>query len=152
MPPLDFLEVRDLLHGASGFQSKQFREIEASLGLQMENRFRPDYYKHTEFGGFNEKDFAEISASERKPSLLRLVENWLERMPFFEEEFWRDWEGAPNKSAAPERAPFWNRYRPLYEQTLAEREDKTDLQRKLRDIFFNAGAGPCRPPHCRSAL
>jgi tryptophan 2,3-dioxygenase len=55
MTPLDFLEFRELLHGASGFQSKQFRKIEASLGLKIENRFRPDYYKHTQFGGFNER-------------------------------------------------------------------------------------------------
>ena len=85
MTPLDFLEFRELLHGASGFQSKQFRQIEASLGLQVENRFRPEYYKHTQFGGFNEKDFAEITEFEKKPSLLQMVENWLERMPFFEE-------------------------------------------------------------------
>jgi tryptophan 2,3-dioxygenase len=42
MTPLDFLEFRELLHGASGFQSKQFRQIEASLGLKMESRFRPE--------------------------------------------------------------------------------------------------------------
>ncbi len=152
MTPLDFLEFRDLLHGASGFQSKQFREIEASLGLQMENRFRPDYYKHTEFGGFNKKDFAEITAIEQKPSLLQLVENWLERMPFFENEFWRDWEGAPDESAAPGRAPFWNRYRTLYEQSLSERDDKADLLGKFDDIFFKAGWGAFRPTALRAAL
>ena len=61
MTPLDFLEFRELLHGASGFQSKQFRQIEAALGLRMENRFRPEYYKHTELGGFNAADFEEIT-------------------------------------------------------------------------------------------
>ena len=103
MTPLDFLEFRELLHGASGFQSKQFREIEASLGLQIENRFRPDYYKHTDLGGFNEKDFAEITEFEKRPSILQMVENWLERMPFFNEEFWRDWGEAPGKSDASGR-------------------------------------------------
>ncbi|MEO7166245.1 MAG: tryptophan 2,3-dioxygenase family protein [Chthoniobacterales bacterium] len=152
MTPLDFLEFRDLLHGASGFQSKQFREIEASLGLQMENRFRPDYYKHTEFGGFNEKDFAEISASEKEPSLLQLVENWLERMPFFEQEFWRDWETPPAESAAPERTAFWNRYRTLYEQSLSARDDKADLLGKFDDIFFKTGWGAFRPTALRAAL
>ena len=53
MTPLDFLDFRSSLEGASGFQSTQFRQIEATLGLRMENRFRPDYYKHTEIGGFN---------------------------------------------------------------------------------------------------
>ena len=33
MTPLDFLDFRDLLYPASGFQSVQFREIEIRLGL-----------------------------------------------------------------------------------------------------------------------
>src|SRR4026209_3002215 len=39
MTPLDFLEFRNLLMPASGFQSLQFRLLEARLGLNMENRF-----------------------------------------------------------------------------------------------------------------
>jgi tryptophan 2,3-dioxygenase len=153
MTPLDFLEFRELLHGASGFQSKQFRQIEASLGLQTENRFRPEYYKHTQFGGFNEKDFAEISEFEKKPSLLQMVENWLERMPFFEGEFWRDWDDAPNEAVAlPGRSPFWNRYRTLYEQSLSERDEKADLLGKFDDIFFKTGSGAFRPTALRAAL
>ena len=38
MTPLDFLEFRDFLIPASGFQSFQFRIIENKLGLNMENR------------------------------------------------------------------------------------------------------------------
>ena len=83
MTPLDFLDFRSSLEGASGFQSTQFRQIEATLGLRMENRFRPDYYKHTEMGGFNEADFADITEAEQSLSLLKLVEQWLARMPFF---------------------------------------------------------------------
>src|SRR3954452_11693376 len=131
MTPLDFLEFRELLHGASGFQSKQFRKIEASLGLQMENRFRPDYYKHTDLGGFNDSDFAEISEFEKRPSILQLVENWLERMPFFNEEFWRDWEEKPGKGGVSDQPPFWSRYRALYEQSLSDRDDKIDLLGKF---------------------
>ncbi|HXA09371.1 MAG TPA: tryptophan 2,3-dioxygenase family protein [Chthoniobacterales bacterium] len=153
MTPLDFLEFRELLHGASGFQSKQFREIEASLGLKMENRFRPDYYKHTELGGFNQQDFAEITEVEQKPSILGMVENWLGRMPFFEEEFWRDWEDPPDDSAAqPGRSPFWHRYRLLYEQSLSERDNKPDLLGKFDDIFFKTGWGGFRPTALRAAL
>jgi tryptophan 2,3-dioxygenase len=152
MTPLDFLEFRELLHGASGFQSKQFRKIEASLGLKIENRFRPDYYKHTQFGGFNEKDFAEISEFETGPNLLQLVENWLERMPFFAEEFWRDWEETPNESTGPDPCPFWGRYRMLYEQSLSDRDEKTDLLARFDDTFFKAGWGPFRPTALRAAL
>jgi tryptophan 2,3-dioxygenase len=152
MTPLDFLEFRELLHGASGFQSKQFRKIEALLGLKLESRFRPDYYKHTQFGGFNEKDFAEITAYEAQPSLLQLVENWLERMPFFNEEFWRDWEDVPNDSKTSSYSPFWERYRKLYGQSLSDRDDKPDLLARFDDIFFKAGWGPFRPTALRAAL
>ncbi|HEY2713345.1 MAG TPA: tryptophan 2,3-dioxygenase family protein [Chthoniobacterales bacterium] len=152
MTPLDFLEFRELLHGASGFQSKQFRKIEASLGLKVENRFRPDYYKHTQFGGFNEGDFAEITEFEKQSSLLELVENWLERMPFFDEEFWRDWEEMPNEYRSAGYSPFWQRYRQLYEQSLSDRDEKQDLLGKFDDIFFRAGCGPFRPTALRAAL
>jgi tryptophan 2,3-dioxygenase len=152
MTPLDFLEFRELLHGASGFQSKQFRQIEASLGLETENRFRPEYYKHTQFGGFNEKDLAEITAFEEKPSILHLVEQWLMRMPFFQDDFWRDWEEKSPDSAGSEYAPFWSRYRTLYQQSLSDRDDQADLLGKFDDIFFHAGAGPFRPAALRAAL
>jgi tryptophan 2,3-dioxygenase len=152
MTPLDFLEFRELLHGASGFQSKQFRKIEASLGLKMENRFRPDYYKHTQFGGFNDQDFAEIERFEGRPTLLQMVESWLERMPFFGDEFWRDWEETPSESDSGGYSPFWARYRQIYEQSLSDRDEKQDLLKKFDDIFFKAGWGPFRPTALRAAL
>ena len=42
MTPLDFLDFRDLLSPASGFQSVQFRLIEMRLGLRGEDRLRLD--------------------------------------------------------------------------------------------------------------
>jgi tryptophan 2,3-dioxygenase len=152
MTPLDFLEFRELLHGASGFQSKQFREIEASLGLKMESRFRPDYYKHTDLGGFTAQDFAEITEVEQKPSLLQMVERWLARAPFFEDEFWSDWSEAPSEPAPHGTAPYWSRYRTLYEQSLSERDDKPDLLGKFDDIFFHTGWGDFSPAALRAAL
>ena len=38
MTPMDFLEFRDLLIPASGFQSVQFREIEILLGVNQSHR------------------------------------------------------------------------------------------------------------------
>ncbi|MDX1430185.1 MAG: tryptophan 2,3-dioxygenase family protein, partial [Rhodothermales bacterium] len=40
MTPLDFLDFRDVLIPASGFQSAQFRIIENRLGLRPEDRLR----------------------------------------------------------------------------------------------------------------
>jgi len=152
MTPLDFLEFRELLHGASGFQSKQFRQIEASLGLRMENRFRPDYYKHTELGGFSAKDFEEITEFEKASSLLQMVERWLARAPFFDGTFWSEWEEAPNESDADPRPAFWRRYRTLYESSLSERDDKPDLLGKFDDIFFQTGWADFSPAALRAAL
>jgi tryptophan 2,3-dioxygenase len=44
MTPLDFLDFRDLLRPASGFQSMQFKILEAKLGLKMEHRHGQEYY------------------------------------------------------------------------------------------------------------
>ena len=44
MTPMDFLEFRDMLRPASGFQSWQFKELEAKLGLRFEHRHGKEYY------------------------------------------------------------------------------------------------------------
>src|SRR5215467_3814601 len=44
MTPMDFLDFRDMLRPASGFQSWQFKELEAILGLKFEQRFGKEYY------------------------------------------------------------------------------------------------------------
>ena len=152
MTPLDFLEFRELLHGASGFQSKQFREIEAALGLRMENRYRPEYYKHTDLGGFEVKDFEEITEFEKRPSVLQMVERWLARAPFFDDSYWSEWDEAGLDAGDDGWPLFWRRYRTLYERSLSERDDKPDLLGKFDDIFFNTGWGDLSPAALRSAL
>ena len=152
MTPLDFLDFRSSLEGASGFQSTQFRQIEATLGLRMENRFRPDYYKHTEMGGFNEADYQTIVEAEKGTSLLRLVEDWLERMPFFGDSFWQSWDGQDAAATNTETPKFWKRYRKLYLTSLSERDERTDLLGKFDDTFFKTGAGDFSPKALRAAL
>ena len=44
MTPMDFLDFRDLLRPASGFQSWQFRAMEAKLGLKSRCRYGKEYY------------------------------------------------------------------------------------------------------------
>ena len=151
MTPLDFLDFRSSLEGASGFQSTQFRQIEATLGLRMENRFRPDYYKHTEMGGFNEADYETIVEAEKGTSLLKLVEQWLDRMPFFDSSFWQDWDGS-EPATTSDIPKFWTKYRALYEESLSERDERTDLLAKFDDTFFRAGAGDFSPTALRAAL
>ncbi|MBN8835904.1 MAG: tryptophan 2,3-dioxygenase [Sphingobacteriia bacterium] len=126
MTPLDFLEFRNLLIPSSGFQSKQFRQIEATLGLQLEKRHQADYYKRTNEGGFTQKDYNDISSTEEQKTLLQLVNDWLERMPFFDERFWPD-----KKDASFAEHPFWFNYRNIYIHGLTEREAA-----KIHDFDF----------------
>ena len=152
MTPLDFLDFRSSLEGASGFQSTQFRQIEATLGLRMENRFRPDYYKHTEMGGFNPAEYETIVEAEKGISLLQLVEQWLRRMPFFGEAFWLDWDGEERTASNAVLPKFWKRYRKLYETSLSQRDERTDLLGKFDETLFKGGAGDFTAEALRAAL
>src|SRR5215216_3806357 len=78
MTPLDFLDFRDLLRPASGFQSIQFKMIEATLGLEYQQRHGQNYY----LSQLNQKDIELVKEAESKESLLVLINRWLERMPF----------------------------------------------------------------------
>ena len=132
MTPLDFLEFRNLLTPSSGFQSKQFRLIEATLGLQIDKRHQKDYYKRTNEGGFSKTDYETISETEEQKNLLQLVNGWLERMPFFTEEYWKQYQSSTNTISTEH--PFWNDYRNIYQTGLTERE-----KNKIHDfdyVFF----------------
>jgi tryptophan 2,3-dioxygenase len=80
MTPLDFLEFRNLLTPASGFQSLQFRMIEIKLGLQTEGRLK--YGDEQYYNSYAEKDKNQLIQIEEQPSLIEAVESWLERTPF----------------------------------------------------------------------
>jgi tryptophan 2,3-dioxygenase len=86
MTPMDFLDFRDMLRPASGFQSWQFKIIEASLGLKFGNRHGLDYY----ISQLKQDHVELIRKAEAEKSLLELVNDWLERIPFSDEE--RNWE------------------------------------------------------------
>ncbi len=132
MTPMDFLEFRNLLIPASGFQSVQFRLIEARLGLQMNTRFNNDYYKRTNEGGFSEKDFNNINETESDVNLLQLINKWLERIPFFEIDLWKSYK---NKFPLTDHLhPFWSDYRHIYKNGLNEKE--TDRINDFDFIFF----------------
>jgi tryptophan 2,3-dioxygenase len=88
MTPMDFLDFRDMLRPASGFQSYQFKIIEAKLGLKFEQRHGQNYYTSQ----LNQKDIDSIKAAENGKSVLELVNAWLERMPFITNEFWNNYQ------------------------------------------------------------
>lgn len=82
LTPLDFLEFRDYLFPASGFQSLQFRVIEAIMGLREEDRLT--YNGHSYKIVFTEEQKGMLDQIETSGSLFELVEDWLERTPFLQ--------------------------------------------------------------------
>ncbi|MFT3809498.1 MAG: tryptophan 2,3-dioxygenase family protein [Micropepsaceae bacterium] len=82
MTPMDFLEFRDLLVPASGFQSEQFRLIETRLGLTRADRLKFD--GHDFDARLPDDAKARIGAMEAKPSLRTEIDEWLSRTPFVE--------------------------------------------------------------------
>lgn len=104
MTPLDFLEFRDYLYPASGFQSFQFRCVEIILGLKPENRLQ---FLQTSFETHLREDQQKIIKKlSTQPSLLNLVESWLERTPFIETKdfnFWKHYEEAVREMLADDR-------------------------------------------------
>ena len=90
MTPLDFLDFRDYLFPASGFQSMQFRKIENILGLDPKTRMR---YSGKHYCAYLKEDHADtIKDLEKQSSLFDLVEKWLERTPFVAMDEYNFWE------------------------------------------------------------
>jgi tryptophan 2,3-dioxygenase len=119
MTPLDFLDFRDLLRPASGFQSIQFKMIEATLGLGFEQRHGQNYY----ISQLNQKDIDKVKDAEAQESILTLINKWLERMPFVK----------GNDS-------FWQQYRDAYANSLQQGE-KQNLE-TFDALLMNKGTYP----------
>lgn len=134
MTPMDFLDFRDMLRPASGFQSWQFKELEAKLGLKFEHRHGKEYYTSQ----LKQEHVAVIKEAEGATSLLQLLNDWLERMPFL-------------KGGAD--AGFWDQYKESYRSSLAEAE-RNNLS-AFDQVFADGAADPERslsPAACRAAL
>jgi tryptophan 2,3-dioxygenase len=98
MTTLDFMEFRDFLVPASGFQSLQFRLIEAALGIKPEHRMEIE--KQFFNSRLNPDDRKALADAEAKTSVLELLEVWLSRMPFahFDDyDFWGEYSVAVDK-------------------------------------------------------
>src|SRR6185295_18301007 len=141
MTPMDFLDFRDMLRPASGFQSWQFKELEAKLGLKFEARHGHEYY----ISKLRAEQIEIIKKAESERSLLELLNAWLERMPL----------GPSYDKAA--KGNFWDDYQDRYKNSLADVE-KENLA-SFDEIFFGssqkANDNPQRslsPQACRAAL
>lgn len=126
MTPLDFLDFRNMLRPASGFQSIQFKLLEAYLGLKMDNRHMQEYY----ISQLRPEDATIIKEAEKRKPLIALVNEWLERMPFFDDpKFWENWNGSGEH-------PFWQQFKAVYENSLQPAE-KSNLNRFEEAVLGN---------------
>jgi len=92
MTPLDFLDFREHLVPASGFQSVQFRLIENKLGVDPDRRPLINQQAYTAVLHDGHRELIQTAA--REPSLLSHVEDWLERTPFVHWgsfDFWEEY-------------------------------------------------------------
>jgi tryptophan 2,3-dioxygenase len=105
MTPLDFLDFRDALVPASGFQSLQFRLIEHRLGVDPATRLAIKGARYDT--RLSEPDRRRARAAEVEPSLRDHVDRWLARTPFLrfgDFDFWRAYRSAVDAMLDRERA------------------------------------------------
>ena len=149
MTALDFLEFRNVLLPASGFQSKQFRLIEAKLGLKMDQRYKKQYYKSARRGSLSESDLQEVDRAEQESTLKELISRWLERMPYLDEQYWSEYKETTN-SYHSETHKFWADYREAYKTSLSGNE--SGRLAEFDKVFFEDGRGTVPPAAMRAAL
>jgi tryptophan 2,3-dioxygenase len=125
MTPLDFLEFRNYLFPASGFQSFQFRALENKLGHKLKNRkdcmslngndpknmTKPSSFDISFYlKNLTPTEQKELLVLEDTPSFFDLVQTWLERIPFLEIE---------NPSSSGEKFNFFKSYQESIDQMTA---------------------------------
>jgi tryptophan 2,3-dioxygenase len=147
MTPLDFLDFRDDLIPASGFQSVQFRLIENKLGMRRRDRLQIQDAPYT--SRFTKEDAARVEASEKEPSLFDLIQAWLERTPFLhfgDFDFWREYRRAVEAMLTADRVSI--RSNP----TLTEEEKTRQLAgveataSRFADLFEPGADEPATAP------
>ena len=102
--PLDFLDFRDQLVPASGFQSAQFRLIENRLGVPADTRLKikgAAYHSR-----LTAADRERVIEAERSPTLRDHIDRWLARTPFLrfgDFDFWTAYRDAVDDMLTRER-------------------------------------------------
>jgi tryptophan 2,3-dioxygenase len=133
--PLDFLDFRDYLIPASGFQSVQFREIELRLGLAgrgpygLPGRLRPP-----------DAEYLQRIAGEK--SLFEHVDDWLARMPFLKFEgfdFWHSYRQAVEAMLARDHRSIGHNRLLSEEERRRQFEEWEATRRKFALLFEPEG-------------
>jgi len=143
MTPLDFLDFRDLLMPASGFQSMQFRAIETRLGLKREGRLLFDERAFDE--RLSAADRARLADTEKRPRLIEQLDRWLSRTPFIaigSFAFGNAYRAAVDKMLTDDAARVRSSTVLTQEQRKSEAEAIEKALAKFNALFAPAGAEP----------
>lgn len=125
MTPSEFMDFREYLYPASGFQSVQWRVLERTLGLAEDRRVLKHYTD-----ALSEKHRAQLDAATNGTTLFQVVEKWLEKIPFMESgdyTFWDSYREAVKNMLDNDRKEV---------RSLAEAEGR-DPQKALDQINAN---------------
>ena len=137
MTPLDFLDFRDLLIPASGFESLQFRIIENTFGVQAKQRVKISGADYT--ARFNEPHRILLKESEQRQSLHDYVEQWLARTPFLEVgdfDFWDAYRAAVHGMLGREQEALTNNAR-LSDEVRATQLGGLERNRQGFELLFD---------------
>ena len=138
MTPLDFLDFRNYLFPASGFQSFQFRMVENLIGLPEKHRITYNSHHYAKF--FPEDQKAELEKIYESGTLSDAIEQWLERTPFVQFEnfdFLKQYEVAVEKMIQKEQAAI------QHSEYLTD--DEKQMRLKMlggRDTYFQSVLDP----------
>jgi tryptophan 2,3-dioxygenase len=136
MTPEDFLDFRDYLIPASGFQSYQFRELEIRLGLKREARVKFDVQSFNFRLSDEHQNY--LKKIETEPSLFEVVQRWLERTPFLQVDnfdFWQEYKKSVELMLKSDLAIIRNNpHLPENEKQLQVKEFEA-TQRTFDDLF-----------------
>lgn len=139
MTSLDFMEFRDYLVPASGFQSLQFRLIEATLGIKAHHRMEVEKQFFT--SRLKDEDRKKLEEAEARVSVFELIEAWLERMPFSEFgdfDFWGEYSMAVDKMLKTDHEIIKNN--PALDERSRSMELKNlELTKKTFDTLLDSG-------------
>ena len=137
MTPMDFMEFRNLLVPASGFQSVQFRQIEVKLGLNTDQRKGVD--REYFLGRLNETDKDKVVELEQASSLLEVLDHWLCRLPFTNTdgfEFWKEYKQTVYTMIAEDEEIVRNN-KNLTEKQLEANLENLEASRKNFESLFD---------------
>lgn len=137
MMPQEFLEFRDYLFPASGFQSLQFRLFEVKLGVSPEQRLNARWILNVP-----PADQEVIREAQQEPSLFDYVERWLRNIPFREfrgYNFQSSYEVAVTKMFQIERDQIMS--------SIEQGQQRTQLLANLDTTMLNFQSVYCRDVH-----